>query len=60
MNNEKKSGITIHYLDNDYDTGKIIFQKEVKISKLDSVEDIGHVISDKTNLVSNLTGDGKQ
>ena len=23
-------------------------------------ESIGHIISDKTNLVSNLTGDGKQ
>lgn len=44
MNNEKKSGITIHYVDNDYDTGKIIFQKEVKISKLDSVEDISNKV----------------
>ena len=44
MNNEKKSGITIHYVDNDYDTGKIIFQKEVKISKMDSVEDISNKV----------------
>ena len=44
MNNEKKSGITIHYVDNDYDTGEIIFQKEVKISKLDSVEDISNKV----------------
>ena len=44
MNNEKKSGITIHYVDNDYDTGKIIFQKGVKISKLDSVEDISNKV----------------
>ena len=44
MNNEKKSGITIHYVDNGYDTGKIIFQKEVKISKLDSVEDISNKV----------------
>ena len=44
MNNEKKSGITIHYVDNGYDTGKIIFQKEVKISQLDSVEDISNKV----------------
>ena len=44
MNNEKKSGITIHYVDNNYDTGEIIFQKEVKISKLDSVEDISNKV----------------
>ena len=44
INNEKKSGITIHYVDNGYDTGKIIFQKEVKISKLDSVEDISNKV----------------
>ena len=44
MNNEKKSGITIHYVDNGYDTGKIIFQKEVKISKSDSVEDISNKV----------------
>ena len=38
--NEKKSGITIHYVDDSYDTGKIIFQKEVEISESDSVEEI--------------------
>ena len=44
MNNEKKSGITIHYVDDSYDTGKIIFQKEVKISELDSVEEISNKV----------------
>ena len=39
-NNERKSGITIHYLDDSYDTGKIIFQKEVEIFESDSVEEI--------------------
>jgi len=39
-NNEKKSGITIHYVDDSYDTGKIIFQKEVEIFESDSVEEI--------------------
>ena len=44
MNNEKKSGITIHYVDNSYDTGKIIFQKEVEISEFDSVEEISNKV----------------
>ena len=44
MNNEKKSGITIHYIDDSYDTGKIIFQKEVEISELDSVEEISNKV----------------
>jgi len=39
-NNENKSGITIHYVDDSYDTGKIVFQKEVEISERDSVEEI--------------------
>mgnify|MGYP001160914173 FL=1 len=44
MNNEKKSGITIHYVDANYDSGQIIFQKEVEISELDSVEDISNKV----------------
>ena len=44
MNNEKKSGITIHYVDDSYDTGKIIFQKELEISELDSVEEISNKV----------------
>lgn len=44
MNNEKKSGITIHYVDDSYDTGKIIFQKEVEISELDSVDEISNKV----------------
>ncbi len=32
-NNEEKSGITIHYVDEEFDSGKIILQKEVDISE---------------------------
>ena len=32
-NNEKDSGITIHYIDKEYDKGDIIFQKKCKIGK---------------------------
>ena len=31
QNNERKSGFTIHYVDQQYDTGNIIFQKSIDI-----------------------------
>ena len=34
-NNEQKSGITIHYVNENYDEGSIIFQKKIKILKSD-------------------------
>jgi methionyl-tRNA formyltransferase len=36
INNEKKTGITTHIIDNGCDTGKIIFQKEIDISNNDT------------------------
>tara|TARA_B100000768_G_scaffold181933_1_gene207529 strand:- start:3248 stop:3820 length:573 start_codon:yes stop_codon:yes gene_type:complete len=33
LNNENKSGITIHYVNENYDEGAIVFQKEIKIIK---------------------------
>jgi len=39
-NNESKSGITIHYVNENYDEGAILFQKEVTISKKDTAEDV--------------------
>ena len=30
-NNEKKSGITIHYVNENYDEGGVIFQKSVEL-----------------------------
>ena len=44
INNEKKTGISIHFVDNNYDTGKIIFQKEVEISQSDSAEEISNKV----------------
>lgn len=43
-NREKKSGITIHYVNEKYDDGAIIFQKEVVISVGDSPEDLANKI----------------
>lgn len=37
---QKKSGATVHFVDETYDTGKIIAQREVDISDLDSAEAI--------------------
>tara|TARA_B100001996_G_scaffold380192_1_gene367211 strand:- start:1124 stop:1696 length:573 start_codon:yes stop_codon:yes gene_type:complete len=39
-NGETQTGITIHYVNEEYDKGEIIFQKKVNISKNDSVNDI--------------------
>ena len=36
-NKEKKTGITIHYVSNQYDAGEIIFQKNISIEKNDTV-----------------------
>ena len=39
-NNEKETGITIHYVNKDYDKGGIIFQKKVSLSENDSAVQI--------------------
>ena len=37
---EKKSGPTVHYVDENYDTGSIILQKEVPVYETDTPEDV--------------------
>ena len=39
-NREKESGITIHYVNENYDEGAIIFQKSVRIIKKDTPENV--------------------
>jgi len=39
-NNEAETGITIHFVNKNYDEGAIIFQKEVGLTKNDSPEDV--------------------
>lgn len=41
---EKKTGATIHYMDNGLDTGDIIVQKEVLIADYDTWVDVNHKI----------------
>ena len=43
-NREKESGITIHYVNEHYDEGAIIFQAKCKISETDSYEDVANKI----------------
>ena len=37
-NEESETGITIHYISEEYDSGKIIFQKKIKVDKYDTPE----------------------
>ncbi|MDR1122732.1 MAG: phosphoribosylglycinamide formyltransferase [Endomicrobium sp.] len=41
---EKKSGVTVHFVNEEYDAGKIILQKEVKIFKDDTPEDVARKV----------------
>ena len=33
LNNEKETGITIHYVNEKYDRGEVIFQKKINLQK---------------------------
>jgi len=39
-NNEKETGITIHYVNHEYDKGDIIFQAKCPVNKDDTAETI--------------------
>ena len=39
-NGDNKTGISVHFVDQDYNTGKVFFQKDVKIYPEDKWEDI--------------------
>jgi formyltetrahydrofolate-dependent phosphoribosylglycinamide formyltransferase len=43
-NNEKESGITIHFVDEIYDHGKIIFQEKCEIENGESIESLANKI----------------
>ena len=45
-NGEKETGITIHYVDEKFDNGDIIFQKSVKINPGDTPDDIASKVHD--------------
>lgn len=43
-NKEKETGITIHYVNENYDEGKIIFQTKTEVSVTDTAEDVAKKI----------------
>ena len=43
-NNEKYSGCTVHFVNSRLDSGKIILQKKVKISKFDTAKSLSKKI----------------
>ncbi|MCK0130541.1 phosphoribosylglycinamide formyltransferase [Flavobacteriaceae bacterium F08102] len=44
LNNEKVTGITIHFVNEHYDEGAIIFQKEVSLSKEDTPKSVAEKV----------------
>ena len=40
LNNEKKSGITIHFVNEEYDKGTVLFQKEYTLSSFETAESL--------------------
>ena len=44
-NNEKETGITIHFVNENYDEGTIIFQKKVTLTPLDNENDVAKKIA---------------
>ena len=43
-NNEKESGLTIHFVNNEYDRGEIIAQYSTPVSPDDSAEEIAEKV----------------
>lgn len=43
-NKEKQTGITIHYVNENYDEGAIIFQKSFEVLESDSADDVAEKI----------------
>ena len=44
LNNEKFSGCTVHFVNSKLDSGKIILQKKIKISKRDTAKSLAKKI----------------
>ncbi len=43
-NEEEETGITIHYVEDDYDEGEVIFQESVEVDYEDSPEDVQYKV----------------
>jgi phosphoribosylglycinamide formyltransferase-1 len=49
-NNEKKSGVTIHFVNEKYDDGRIILKKEIELSNDETVDSLESKIKDLESL----------
>ena len=43
-NKERETGISIHYVNENYDEGAIIFQKKIKLSEADTAETVAQKV----------------
>ena len=50
ISGDRVTGITIHEVNEHYDEGKIVFQKEVPIEEEDSPNDIAHKVLELEHL----------
>ena len=55
-NHEKETGVTLHFINEEYDKGRIIAQTKVKVSKKDTPEDVSNKVqkAEKIQLVNAL------
>ena len=55
-NHEKETGVTLHFINEEYDKGRIIVQTKVKVSKNDTPEDVSNNVqkAEKIQLVNAL------
>ena len=55
-NHEKETGVTLHFINEEYDKGRIIAQTKVKVSKNDTPEDVSNNVqkAEKIQLVNAL------
>lgn len=53
LNNEKKTGITVHYIDNKIDTGNIILQKEIIIEEKETLFSLNSKVAKYTPILLN-------
>lgn len=50
LNQESRSGITIHFVDDKYDQGKIIFQKSITVNSSDDINSLKKKVSELERL----------
>ena len=50
LNQESRSGITIHFVDDKYDQGKIIFQKSIAVNSSDDINSLKKKVSELERL----------